>query len=61
MQMVEGPLGLLTRRRVLRARSHLKELGHSLAVVNVRCDALSVGGEQHVRWYRSSDKVERGF
>jgi hypothetical protein len=38
-----------------------KQSGHVLAAVNVRRDALSVGGEQHVRWYRSSDKVERGF
>lgn len=38
-----------------------KQSGHILAAVNVRRDALSVGGEQHVRWYRSSDKVERGF
>jgi hypothetical protein len=38
-----------------------KQSGHVLAAVNVRRDALAVGGEQHVRWYRSSDKVERGF
>ncbi|WP_425277315.1 hypothetical protein [Sinorhizobium fredii] len=38
-----------------------KQSGHVLAAVNVRRDALEVGGEQHVRWYRSSDKVERGF
>ncbi|WP_244425652.1 GFA family protein [Sinorhizobium fredii] len=38
-----------------------KQSGHVLAAVNVRRDALEVGGEQHVCWYRSSDKVERGF
>ena len=38
-----------------------KQTGHILAAVNIRRDALSVRGEQHVRWYRSSDKVERGF
>ncbi|HEX2447328.1 MAG TPA: GFA family protein [Methyloceanibacter sp.] len=38
-----------------------KQSGHVLAAVNVRRGALSVGGEQRVRWYRSSDKVERGF
>jgi hypothetical protein len=38
-----------------------KQSSHVLAAVNVRRDALSVGGDQHVRWYRSSDKVERGF
>ena len=29
--------------------------------MNVRRDALSVDGEQYVRWYLSSDKIERGF
>jgi len=38
-----------------------KQSGHFGAGVNVRRDALLVGGERHVRWYRSSDKVERGF
>jgi hypothetical protein len=38
-----------------------KQSGHVLAAVNVRRGALSVRGEQYVRWYRSSDKVERGF
>lgn len=38
-----------------------KQSSHFLSAVNVRRDALSVGGEQYVRWYRSSDKVERGF
>jgi hypothetical protein len=38
-----------------------KQSGHFLAAVNVRRDALSVRGEQHIRWYRSSDNVERGF
>ncbi len=38
-----------------------KHSGHVLSAVNVRRDALRVGGEEHVRWYRSSDKVERGF
>lgn len=38
-----------------------KQSGHFLAAVNVRRDALSISGEQHVRWYRSSDQVECGF
>ncbi|CCV09149.1 Glutathione-dependent formaldehyde-activating GFA (fragment) [Mesorhizobium metallidurans STM 2683] len=61
MQLVEEPLGLA--HPTLRASRSIasKESGHFLAAVNVRCDALSVDGEQHVRWYRSSDKVEGGF
>jgi hypothetical protein len=38
-----------------------KQSGHFLAAVNVQRGALSTRGEEHVRWYRSSDKVERGF
>ena len=38
-----------------------KQSGHVLSAVNVRREALSVSGEDYVRWYRSSDKVERGF
>lgn len=38
-----------------------KQSGHVLSAVNVRRDALTVVGEEHVRWFRSSDKVERGF
>jgi len=38
-----------------------KHSGHYLVAVNVRRDALHVSGEEHVRWYESSDKVRRGF
>lgn len=38
-----------------------KQTGHFLAAVNVRKDALTVRGEELVRWYASSDKVRRGF
>ena len=38
-----------------------KQSGHVFAAVNVRRNALLIRGEQHVRWYRSSDKVQRGF
>lgn len=38
-----------------------KQTGHVLAAVNIRRDRLSVSGEQYVRWFRSSEKVERGF
>ena len=38
-----------------------KQSGHVWAAVNVRRDALRVHGEDRVTWYKSSDKVERGF
>ena len=38
-----------------------KQSGHVLAAVNVRRDALRVHGNDRVTWYRSSEKVERGF
>ncbi|MEO0489721.1 MAG: GFA family protein, partial [Cyanobacteria bacterium J06659_2] len=38
-----------------------KQTGSFLIAVNVRKTALSVAGEDSIHWYRSSDKVERGF
>lgn len=38
-----------------------KQTGHFFAGVNVRRDALTVSGEEHVAWYQSSDQVRRGF
>jgi hypothetical protein len=38
-----------------------KQSGHVLAAVNVRRDTLRVHGNDKVTWYKSSDKVERGF
>lgn len=38
-----------------------KQTGNFLVGVNVRRSALRVAGEEHVTWYRSSEKVERGF
>lgn len=38
-----------------------KQTGHFLVAVNVRRDALTVHGNENVAWYRSSDKVRRGF
>ena len=38
-----------------------KQSGHFLAAVNVRRDALTVRGSDHVTWYQSSEKVQRGF
>jgi hypothetical protein len=37
-----------------------KHTGHFLAAVNVRRDALTIHGAQHVKWYQSSPKVRRG-
>ena len=38
-----------------------KQSGSFLTAVNVRKNRLTIGGEEHVGWYSSSDKVERGF
>lgn len=38
-----------------------KQSGHFLAAVNVRRDKLTITGSEHVTWYKSSDKVKRGF
>ena len=38
-----------------------RQSGHYLVAVNIRRSALEIQGEDRVAWYRSSDKVERGF
>ena len=38
-----------------------KQSGHYLASTNVARAALTVEGEEKVGWYRSSEKVRRGF
>jgi hypothetical protein len=38
-----------------------KQTGHFLAAVNVKRKDLTIHGEDKVRWYRSSEKVRRGF
>ena len=38
-----------------------KQSGSFLTAVNVRKTALTIDGEEQVRWYRSSENVERGF
>ena len=35
--------------------------GHFLASTDVKRSALNVDGEESLAWYRSSDKVRRGF
>lgn len=38
-----------------------KQSGHFLVAVNVRRTALRILGEELVKWYQSSEKVQRGF
>lgn len=38
-----------------------KQTGGFLIGVNVRKSALTITGEDHLRWFRSSPDVERGF
>ena len=38
-----------------------KQSGHFLAAVNVRKSRLTIRGEENIGWYRSSEKVDRGF
>ena len=38
-----------------------KQTGHFLASTDVPKSALSVEGAEHVTWFRSSEKVRRGF
>lgn len=38
-----------------------KQTGHYLASTDVPESKLTVHGEEHVRWYQSSEKVRRGF
>ncbi|WP_430416573.1 GFA family protein [Parasphingorhabdus sp.] len=38
-----------------------KQSGHYWASTDVPSTALTISGEDHVRWYQSSEKVRRGF
>lgn len=38
-----------------------KQSGHYWASTDVLNSALTISGEDHVRWYQSSEKVRRGF
>ena len=38
-----------------------KQSGHFFAGVNVRRNALTIHGGEKITWYRSSEKVRRGF
>lgn len=38
-----------------------KQSGHYFASADIPGDALTITGEENVRWYRSSEKVRRGF
>jgi hypothetical protein len=55
---VEGDLGHSDACHCTQCR---KASGHYFASANVPRSALTVTGEEHVRWYASSAKVRRGF
>ena len=38
-----------------------RQSGHYWASTDVERDALQIGGEELIRWYRSSARVRRGF
>jgi hypothetical protein len=38
-----------------------KQSGHFLAAINVRRSSLILRGEDKVAWFRSSEKIRRGF
>jgi hypothetical protein len=38
-----------------------KQTGNFLVAVNVRRTALTITGSETVKWYQSSEKVQRGF
>ncbi len=38
-----------------------KQSGHYYAATNCQDDDLTITGEEHVKWYRSSDFAQRGF
>jgi hypothetical protein len=38
-----------------------KHSGHFFASTDMKRDALTIAGEDHVQWYQSSEKVRRGF
>ena len=55
---VEGPLPKPNACHCTACRKHS---GHYEASVDVPRSALAVTGEDHVKWYQSSEKVRRGF
>ena len=38
-----------------------RQSGHYWVSTDVERSALTIAGEEHIRWYRSSDRVRRGF
>ena len=56
---IEGPLpAALSACHCTACRKHS---GHYEVSVDIPRSALVVNGSEHVRWYRSSEKVRRGF
>ena len=38
-----------------------KQSGHYFAATNAKDEAITLNGEEHVKWYRASDTAKRGF
>lgn len=55
---VVGPLGETDACHCTQCR---KQTGHYLVSANVAKSAVTLHGEEHLRWYASSAKVRRGF
>ena len=55
---VDGELGSIDACHCVQCR---KWTGHYLASTDVPRTALTVSGEEHLKWFHSSDKVRRGF
>lgn len=55
---IKGALGASDACHCVQCR---KQSGHYFASCNVARAALTISGEEQLRWYQSSDKVRRGF
>lgn len=55
---IEGPL---TPPEACHCRQCRKQSGHYWAASDVARDAVTIEGDDKLRWYRSSEKVRRGF
>jgi hypothetical protein len=54
----DGPLGEVDACHCTQCR---KQSGHYFASANVARERWRIEGDEHVTWYRSSEKVRRGF
>ncbi|MGB7285876.1 MAG: GFA family protein [Salaquimonas sp.] len=55
---VEGPLREVLACHCTQCR---KQSGHHFAATNAEDKALSVSGDEYIKWYRASDSAKRGF